>query len=178
MEARVSETQEYSMAFNMRLMFSKTNAHGAQLYKDPLDRWVVKVEDHPTAFEIAPFVNYQGELYMGQNGERYVVTKDPKNVDKWGQIVKETEAEEPPYGDSDDPKLINVLKVRHIPVDDPNIVLYMRDLEESRGCYFAKNPNRSTIQTDKTLYVYLEGMLTMCPQAIFVDKFGVKYEIM
>ena len=29
MEARVSETQEYSMAFNMRLEFSKTNTHGA-----------------------------------------------------------------------------------------------------------------------------------------------------
>ena len=47
MEARVSKTQEYSMAFNMRLVFSKTNTHGAQLYKDPLDRWVIKVEDHP-----------------------------------------------------------------------------------------------------------------------------------
>ena len=54
----------------------------------------------------------------------------------------------------------------------------MCDLEESRGCYFAKNPDCITIQTDKTLYVYLEGMLTMCPQAIFVDKFGVKYKIM
>lgn len=64
-EARVSATQEYSMAFNMRLVFSKTNTHGAQLYKDPLDRWVIKAEDHPTAFEIASFVNYQGELYMG-----------------------------------------------------------------------------------------------------------------
>ena len=106
------------------------------------------------------------------------MTKEPENVDKWGQIVKETEAEEPPYGDSDDPKLINVLKVRHVPVDYPNIVLYMPDLEQSRGCYFAKNPDRSTIQTEKTLYVYLEGMLTMCPQAIFVDKFGVKYKIM
>ena len=134
MEARVSETQEYSMAFNMRLEFSKTNTHGAQLYKDPLDRWVVKVEDHPTAFENAPFVNYQGELYMGQNGEQYLMTKDPENVDKWGQLVKEAEVGEPPYGDSDDSKLINVLKVRHIPVDDPNIVLYMRDLEDSRGC--------------------------------------------
>lgn len=54
----------------------------------------------------------------------------------------------------------------------------MRDLEESRGCYFAKNPDHNTIQADKTLYVYLEGMLTMCPQAVFVDKFGVKYKIM
>ena len=79
MEAWVSETQEYSMAFNMRLVFStKTNTHGAQMYKDPLDRWVVKIADHPMAFEIAPFVNYQEELYMEQNGERFVVlTKDP-----------------------------------------------------------------------------------------------------
>ena len=99
------------MVFNMRLMFSKTNTHGAQLYKDPLDRWVVKVEDHPTAFEIRPFVNYQGELYMGHNGERYVVSKNPEHVDKWGQVVNEGEAEEPPYGDSENPKLINVLKV-------------------------------------------------------------------
>ena len=29
MEARVSKTQEYSMAFNMKLVFSKTNTHGA-----------------------------------------------------------------------------------------------------------------------------------------------------
>ena len=34
MEACMSETQEYSMAFNMRLVFSKTNALEAQLYKD------------------------------------------------------------------------------------------------------------------------------------------------
>ena len=113
------------MVFNMRLVFSKTNTHDAQLYKDPLDRWVVKVKDHPTAFEIAPFVNYQGELYMGQNGERYVLTKDLENVDKWGQVVNEAEAQEPPYGDSEDPKQINVLKVRHVPIDNHNIVLYM-----------------------------------------------------
>ena len=46
------------------------------------------------------------------------------------KVVKEAEAEEPPYGDSKDPKLTNVLKVRHVPVDDPNIVLYVRNLEE------------------------------------------------
>ena len=178
MDAHVSETQEYSMAFNMRLEFSKTNTHGAQIYKDPLGRWVVKIEDNPTTLETAPFVNYQGELYMGQNGERYVVTKDPDNVDKWGQLVKESEAEGPPFGDSDDPKLINTLKVRYIPIDEPNIALYVRDLEDSQGCYFTKNPASHTVQQNKTLYVYLEGMMTMSPHAIFVDTFGIRYEIM
>ena len=58
MDAHVSETQEYSMAFNMRLEFSKTNTHGAQIYKDPLGRWVVKIDNIPTAVETAPFVSY------------------------------------------------------------------------------------------------------------------------
>ena len=59
------EVLEYSMAFNVRLAFVKANIHGAQLYKDPMSRWVVKIEDIPTASETAPWVNYQGDLYMG-----------------------------------------------------------------------------------------------------------------
>ena len=57
MDAHVTKILEYSMAFNMRLALVKTNGHGAQLYKDPMNRWVVKVEDHPMAFEAATWVN-------------------------------------------------------------------------------------------------------------------------
>ena len=62
---------------------------------------------------------------MGQGGERYMVTNDPENMDKWGQPVKVAKKEGPPYEDSEALKLLNVMKVRHIQVDDPNIVLYM-----------------------------------------------------
>ena len=55
---------KFSMAFNMRLMYVKTNNHDAQLFQDPMNRWVVCVEDTPTAFDAAPWVNYQGDLYM------------------------------------------------------------------------------------------------------------------
>ena len=72
------------MDFNMRLDFVKMNHHRAQLYKDPMNRWVVKVEDHLMAFEATPWVNYQGDLYMGQSGERYMVESELENVDKWG----------------------------------------------------------------------------------------------
>ena len=44
------------MAFSMRLAFVKTNGHGSQLYKDPMNRWVVKVENHFMAFEAVPWV--------------------------------------------------------------------------------------------------------------------------
>ena len=70
------------MAFNMRLAFAKANSHKAQLYKDPKSRWVVKIEDIPIAFKVAPLVNYQGDLYMGQGEERYIVTIDMENMDK------------------------------------------------------------------------------------------------
>ena len=38
---------------------------------------------------------------MGQGEERYVVTNDLENMDKWGQPVKLVKKEEPPYGDSE-----------------------------------------------------------------------------
>ena len=66
LDARNVDLPEFSMAFNMRLTYVKTNNHGAQLFQDPMNRWVVRVEDTPTAFDGAPWVNYQGDLYMGQ----------------------------------------------------------------------------------------------------------------
>ena len=83
------------------------------------------MEDVATTFEANPWVNYQGYLYIGQGGERYMVTNDPKNVDKWGQPMKVAKKEGHPYEDSKNVKLFNAMKVHHIQVDDPNIVLYV-----------------------------------------------------
>ena len=68
------------------------------------------------AFDPTPWVNYQGDTYMGQEGMRYVVTKDPDNVDKWGQVVEEPNDEEPPYEESNELKLLNAIKVKWVPV--------------------------------------------------------------
>ena len=46
-------------------------------------------------------------------------------MDKWGQIVKVIKKEGPPYEDSKALKLLNAMKVHHILVDDPNIVVYV-----------------------------------------------------
>ena len=58
MDFHIAILPDYSMAFNKRLAFVKANGNGAQLYKDPMNRWVVKVEDHLMAFEATPNVNY------------------------------------------------------------------------------------------------------------------------
>ena len=65
LDARNVDLPEFSMAFNMRLTYVKTNDHGAQLFQDLINHWVVCVEDTLIAFNVAPWVNYQGELYMG-----------------------------------------------------------------------------------------------------------------
>ena len=62
LEAHTTKVLEYSMAFNMGLTFVKTNSHGAQLYKDPMNRWVLKIKDHLMDFEATAWVNFQGEL--------------------------------------------------------------------------------------------------------------------
>ena len=50
----------HPMLFNVRLVFARTNTQDVQLFKDPINRWVVKIEEHPTAFDPSPWVNYQG----------------------------------------------------------------------------------------------------------------------
>ena len=65
LDARNVDLPEFSMAFNMRLTYVKTNDHGAQLFQDPMNRWIVCVKDTLIAFDVAPKINYQGDLYMG-----------------------------------------------------------------------------------------------------------------
>ena len=76
-----------------------------------MNHWVVCIGDTLTAFDTAPWVNYQGDLYMGQSGECYIVIAEPENVDKCGVIVKVDKVKEPPFVDSPDMKLLNTIKV-------------------------------------------------------------------
>ena len=66
------------------------------------------------------------------------MTKEPKNVDKWGMIVKLEKVEEPPFGDSKNMKLLNSIKVQFIRMDDPNMVVYVQESKKVKTCYFTK----------------------------------------
>ena len=84
---------------------------------------------------------------MGQEGVRYVVTKDPDNIDKWGQVVEEPNDEEPPYEESNELKLLNAIKVKRVPAggDDLSLAVYVRDSKDSMNCYYSRNPEPHTI---------------------------------
>ena len=138
--------------------------------------WVVCVKDTSTAFDATPWVNYQGDLYMGQTRERYIVVIEPENVDKWGVMVKADKVKEPPFMDSANMKLLNTIKVQLIKMDDPNIAVYVQESDEVKTCYFTKTLDLGTIHEEKLVYIYLEGTNTLKINPVFLDKFGVLYE--
>ena len=143
-----------------------------------MNRWVVCVEDTPTAFDATPWVNYQGNLYMGQSGEHYIMITELENVDKWSVVVKANKVKEPPFVDSADMKLLNTIKVQLIKTDDPNIAVYVRESDKVKTCYFTKTPDLGTIHKEKLLYIYLEGTNTLKLNPIFLDKYEVAYKLM
>ena len=92
--------------------------------------------------------------------------------------MKVIKREGPPYEDSETLKLLNAMKVHHIPVDDPNILVYVWETDNYQSCYFTKKLESSTIELEKVLYVYLQEMNTSKVTPSIVDKFGIVYEPM
>ena len=68
--------------YDGRLRFVLENNHGALIYKDFINRYAVKIEDHVTIFDPAPWVNFQGDHYMGRDESMYVLTENLEEVDK------------------------------------------------------------------------------------------------
>ena len=51
-----------------------------------MQRCVYKTAKYPTPFEKTPWVNYQGDMYIEEDGARYEVTKFPNDVDALGLL--------------------------------------------------------------------------------------------
>ena len=67
-------------------MYVRDNPHGALVYRDPQNWFLIKIEDHHTEFEATPFVNYQGDRYIGQQGEMYLVVENQDIIDNLGGV--------------------------------------------------------------------------------------------
>ena len=80
--------------YDRKLRFHMENAHGARIYKDFIQRFAVKVEDHPSEVDPTPWVNFQGDRYMGRGGVMYLLIENPKNVDRLGNVVQREERQD------------------------------------------------------------------------------------
>ena len=82
--SHIDATPSYQLEFNIKLKYDYNNAWGAEIYHDPMQRQVYKTTDCQTPFKKAPWVNYQGDMYVGEDGARYKVTDHPDKVDATG----------------------------------------------------------------------------------------------
>ncbi|KAI5076627.1 hypothetical protein GOP47_0008692 [Adiantum capillus-veneris] len=67
--------------YDGRLCFHMENSHGPKIYKDYSNGFAVKVEDHPSDINLAPWANFQGDRYMGRHGNMYVFIQNQDEVD-------------------------------------------------------------------------------------------------
>ena len=72
--------------FNITLTYHTSSVFGADIYKDPLGRFVFNTAEHQTPFQEFPEVNYQGDLYIGKDGAHYQVTRYPQQIDSHGVL--------------------------------------------------------------------------------------------
>ena len=63
---------------------------GAKIYLDPMDNFVVRIDDQNEEFKPKPLVNCQGDRYVDTEGKLYLHVVDIENVDKWGQPLRDT----------------------------------------------------------------------------------------
>ena len=68
------DAQNWGLIYNVKLQFQYANVQGADIYKDPMGRFVVKIADILSERHMNPWVNYQANMYMGEDGVRYEVT--------------------------------------------------------------------------------------------------------
>lgn len=68
----------------MKLKYIGVNAYGVHVYVDPLSRYLIKTTESLTHEQENRMVEYQGDLYMGNDGTCYVVTTDPQSREKLG----------------------------------------------------------------------------------------------
>ena len=83
--AFAANQQTLAMEYNMRLKYVGINAYGAPIFMDPLSRYLIKTSEFVMPIQQAPWVEYQGDQCIGEDGARYVSTVEPKNVDTIGQ---------------------------------------------------------------------------------------------
>ena len=170
------------LQYDMQIRYERENALGAKIYKDQTDQYVVKVEDHPTAFDPAPWVNYQGDRYMGRDGAMYLIVADPEFVDSLGNVTTVADPgkiEGPPELTPAGYKLVNSIRTQRILVDDNTMAVYKREDSGTEFFYLRYNPTDYSLEADKVLYVYIQtALVSERMPTIFLDKFGFEWDLM
>ena len=88
------EGDNIALPLKVPLQYVYTNAQGADIYRDPKQRYVVKIADVISELDRTPWVNDQGNFLMGRDGVCYEFTSHPEQVEKLRVLREATHAPE------------------------------------------------------------------------------------
>ena len=176
-----SQGKGVELDYNIRLKYHLENTHGAKIYKDFLNRYAVKIEDHASAFDPSPWVNYQEDRYMGKDAVMYLIVDKPEDVDTLGNIMPGQPAqvdEGPPTTIIQGFKLVNSITTHRVLIDDVTKALYKRTDSGTEFFYIRNYPEEHILTEEKILYVYINTGALNETSLLFIDKFCMEWDLM
>ena len=171
------------IAFNMSLLYLGMNDYGAHMYRDPLNRTVVRIDDHGIVFDQEPWYNYQGDTLIDQASTRYVAVINAQIVDKMDQYVVDPNQEipeKPPTLELTGHTLCNKVECTRIITDNHTMGVYMCENEDQNIFYFSTYPSEHTLLPKKVLYMFIQLNNKIVPDLdlLIRDKYNVNYQLM
>ncbi|MCO5563942.1 hypothetical protein L7F22_017594 [Adiantum nelumboides] len=165
-----------------RLLFLKfqfVNELGAKIYKDGMERYCAKVEDHRCDMrDIVPVI-YSGDRYFDDQGFMYIVVLNPSFVDKWRMTGNKEKVyfepkEAPPALNKPNLKLQKVNDMTRINTDNILLGLYKYDGEEHATYHQCEEPLLRELTDEKKLYVFTYGEDAKS-ECVMTDKYDRSY---
>ena len=166
--------------YEVKLHFHMENAHGAKIYKDYNQKFAVKVEDHPSDHDPAPWVNFQGDRFMGRDGTMYLMTDNPDDMDRMGNLVRREEQvieEGPPRVNRPELRPTTSVWVKRVLIDDNTKVLYWREDMGTEFYYLRNSPPDHTTTDEKVLYTFVNTTEGVYGDVVFFDKYNQEWEM-
>ncbi|KAI5073784.1 hypothetical protein GOP47_0011797 [Adiantum capillus-veneris] len=176
-----SRSHGFGLDYNVRITYCMDNIYGAKIYMDFMNRFVIKIEDHHSNLDSAPWVNYQGDRYMGRDGVSYLFIDNPDVVDALGGIVPQElhyVDEVPCMPIQPNLRLINSVWTQRVPIDDNTRALYKREDSDTTYFYVKKNPLSYNLSDEKVLYIFVQELASHHTSVIFMDKYGHEWNLL
>ncbi|MCO5578960.1 hypothetical protein L7F22_032811 [Adiantum nelumboides] len=170
----VHEGESLDKAPDHQLLFLKfqfENDLGAKIYKDGMERYCVKVEDHRGDMRDLVPVIYSGDRYFDDQGFMYIVVLNPSIVDKWGMTGTKEKVDVEP---EEAPPALNKPNLTRVNTDNIFLGLYKYDGGEHTTYYRCKEPLLRELADEKKLFVFTYGEDAKT-ELIMTDKYGRSY---
>ncbi|KAI5078952.1 hypothetical protein GOP47_0006623 [Adiantum capillus-veneris] len=173
--SNLSRSHSFKLDYNVKITFAQENMYGAKICR------VVKIEDCHSHFDLALWVNYQGDRYMGRDGVSYLFTDNPDAVDVLGRIVPREAHyvdEVPSRSVQPNLKMINLVVTKRVLIGDDNRALYKRNDLGSEFFYHRKNPLKHSLTDEKVLYVFFNRTESFHKSIILKDTFCQEWDLL